>query len=487
MLRPDMPIPSDWKRTCIKILYKKGVPQLPENYRPISILPILYKLFRQVLLARIQESLDAAQSCDQAGFRSGFSCDDHLFATCMLFEKCREFRLPLWTAAVDFKKAFDTVEHNALWESLALQGVPESYNCMLQRLYASQQAYIATDRTSKEFNLTRGTKQGDPVSPMLFNAVLEHVFRPLKHTWQSQGLAVQVGTADMLTNLRFADDVLLVATSELRFGKTEILCNKFCRDNRQSETAASISIGGNIVEILPVTGDTMYLGRLLSFSDFHAKELRHRINKGWKKFAVHKKTLCDKSALLSHRLKLFAATVTPTVLHGSCTWTLTADMERELQTVQRKMLRQIVGPPRHYVADEASSDSPNVSLHESSDREGVLEDWVTWIQRVTHKAQNELGKLGIKEWVFQFREQKWNRAHSVANMPNDRWAKILLTWEPSAGTRRVGRPEVRWDDSIADLFDTSALPSRQEWLLYAVDDETWEAAGVRYRQASQSM
>ena len=42
----------------------------------------------------------------------------------MLQEKCQEYRIPLWVAAIDFKKAFDTVEHVSIWDALREQGVP---------------------------------------------------------------------------------------------------------------------------------------------------------------------------------------------------------------------------------------------------------------------------------------------------------------------------------------------------------------------------
>jgi hypothetical protein len=69
--------PEEWKRTRIKVLFKKGDPQLPSNYRPISILPILYKLFSRILHQRLRKYLDPEQCVDQAVFRAGFSCEDH--------------------------------------------------------------------------------------------------------------------------------------------------------------------------------------------------------------------------------------------------------------------------------------------------------------------------------------------------------------------------------------------------------------------------
>ena len=66
--------PSAWKEARIKVLFKKGDEKLLENYRPITILPILYKVFSRVLDARLKRLLDKQQSVDQAGFRGGFSC-----------------------------------------------------------------------------------------------------------------------------------------------------------------------------------------------------------------------------------------------------------------------------------------------------------------------------------------------------------------------------------------------------------------------------
>ena len=106
--------PQTWRHTCIKVLFKKGDPKLPSNYRPISILPMLYKLFSMVLHGRLLAYLTEQQSVGQAGFRKGYSCDDHLLTIVLLHEKMYEHNLNLWVAAVDFEKAFDSVSHASL-------------------------------------------------------------------------------------------------------------------------------------------------------------------------------------------------------------------------------------------------------------------------------------------------------------------------------------------------------------------------------------
>eukprot|EP00973_Karenia_brevis_P040351 5574495-Karenia_brevis.AAC.1 len=116
-------------------------------------------------------------------------------------------------AAVDFKKVFDSVDHDALWESLAKQKIAAPYIKLLQTLYTNQVATVKTDRQSRQFNVQRGVKQGDPLSSLFFNALLEDLFKTLKLRWTQPGHGIKLGDTPMtkLTNLRFTDNVLLIA------------------------------------------------------------------------------------------------------------------------------------------------------------------------------------------------------------------------------------------------------------------------------------
>ena len=96
---------------------------------------------------------------------------EHLLPLVLLQEKCDEWNRPLWLATLDFKKAFDTVYHDSLWKALKKQNVPREYIDLLQKLYAEQTGEVRIDRTSLRFRIRRGTKQGDPLSPVLFNPV----------------------------------------------------------------------------------------------------------------------------------------------------------------------------------------------------------------------------------------------------------------------------------------------------------------------------
>ena len=79
-------------------------------------------------------------------------------------------------------------------------------------LYDGQHANVKCDATSRDFNIGKGTKQGDPISSIIFNSVLEEVIRKAKMKWRSKKYFVQLGYSPdfIITDLRFADDILLI-------------------------------------------------------------------------------------------------------------------------------------------------------------------------------------------------------------------------------------------------------------------------------------
>ena len=126
---------------------QKGDMRDIKNYRPISLLSHMYKLFTRILQERMERVLDQNQPRQQAGFRKGYSTVDHLQTINQLIEKWNEFNRPqsadrkkkwnefnrpLCIGYIDYEKAFDSIEHNSIFKALRSIGINETYITILE-------------------------------------------------------------------------------------------------------------------------------------------------------------------------------------------------------------------------------------------------------------------------------------------------------------------------------------------------------------------
>ncbi|KAH7708744.1 endonuclease-reverse transcriptase [Aphelenchoides avenae] len=163
-------IPPQWKESTTVLLYKKGDARNLKNYRPICLLSVVYKLFTKVLTRRITDNLDREQPVEQAGFRQGYCTLDHLQTVNQIQEKAREKGLRQYLVFVDYEKAFDTVETNAVLNSLEAQGVHRRYIDLLEDVYDDSNTQITLFDKPIKIPIRRGVRQGDTIIPKLFTA-----------------------------------------------------------------------------------------------------------------------------------------------------------------------------------------------------------------------------------------------------------------------------------------------------------------------------
>ena len=199
-------IPDKWHNAIVILLHKKGDIVELENYRPISLLSHLYKLFTKIITARLEKKLDFYQPPEQAGFRAKFGTNDHLQSIKTVIEKSIEYNRPLVLAFVDFQKAFDTVEPKAVLSALQECRVDYRYTKLIYNIYKNAKVTVKLHENTKCIQIGRGVRQGDTISPKLFITVLEYAFKKLN--WENKGLNID---GRNLTNLRFADDIVLLA------------------------------------------------------------------------------------------------------------------------------------------------------------------------------------------------------------------------------------------------------------------------------------
>ena len=171
---------------------------------PICLLSNIYKLFTKMLTARLEKILDENQPREQAGFRGGYSTTDHIRVINQLKEKCREFNIPLCIAFIDYEKAFDSVQTQAILSSLQDQGIEDAYIQLMKDIYTDSSVTVYLHKESEKINIKRGVRQGDTISPKLFASTLESIFRRLN--WENKGLKID---GEYLNHLHFADDIFL--------------------------------------------------------------------------------------------------------------------------------------------------------------------------------------------------------------------------------------------------------------------------------------
>ena len=282
----------------------------------------------------------------------------------VLEQSCREWGVPLYISTIDFTKAFDSIKHSALWNSLRFYGVEPAYVRLLQRLYSQQEGTVLTDKESDVFSIKRGTKQGDPLSSLLFNTVLQYSLEDDLKRWQEKrkGIRLSDATEDCLTNLRFADGVLLFSTSLDKL--QEMLCEfKISTEavglgihpdktkilsNQDKIKATEITVDNIKIEILRKAASARYFGQKITFEDQETEEIKNRLKAAWAAFHKYRQELTSKDYRLCHRLRLLSMVVTPTMTYASSTWTLTLKHEKMIKTAQRKMRRLIVQTKRKY-------------------------------------------------------------------------------------------------------------------------------------------
>ena len=80
----------------------------------------------------------------------------------------------MWTATVDFTKAFDSITLKSIWDALKYCDIEHGYISLLKKIHRDQKASVQTDEESNILEIRKGTKQGDPRSSLLLNTVLQY-------------------------------------------------------------------------------------------------------------------------------------------------------------------------------------------------------------------------------------------------------------------------------------------------------------------------
>ena len=409
-------LPDDWKLGHLVKLPKKGDLSDRKNWRGITLLSIASKVFTIILLLRMKDKLDVKLRDEQAGFRPQKSCTDQTATLRMIVEQCVEWNCPLYLIFVDFEKAFDSLDRDAIWKLLRHYGVPEKIVRMIQSFYSGFQCKIIhKGKLSAPFEVETGVKQGCMLSPLIFILAIDWIMR--KVTQQRNGLP---WTFDgQLHDLDFADDLCLIAqTFNHAQQKTQMLQDearkhglkvnigktKSMRINNKNNTALKIND-----EELEDVEHFQYLGSIINRTGGTEQDVKARIKKAQYAYVTLFNVWRSKNIKPKTKLRIFNSNVKSILLYGSETWAITESIRKKLQTFVNRCLRRIL---RIYW--------PNVI----SNRE-------LWERTNQQPIEIEIGR------------RKWSWLGHTLRKQESNITRQALRWNP-AGRRRPGRPKETW-------------------------------------------
>lgn len=204
-------MPVKWSEGCIKVMFKKGDTADIANYRPLSMTNTIYKAVTSVILNRLSGPFNTLISEHQTGFMAGRSIFDNIKQAQALIDRADQTGSPLYLVLLDQKKAYDMVDHSFLWKALAKYGVPRNLIQAIRWIYEDSTSRIEINRfLTDPIKLERGVRQGDALSCLLFNAVIEPLALRLKDCKQLPGWTDREGRTHKVA--LYADDTAVVLT-----------------------------------------------------------------------------------------------------------------------------------------------------------------------------------------------------------------------------------------------------------------------------------
>ena len=203
-------IPKSWSATTIVPVYKKGDKSKVENYRPISLLENIRKVFERCLYNYFIDEIKPLE-IQQGGFQRAKSTLDQV-ACLHEFIKCYKKnykKFPL-VCYLDIKAAYDSVDRSILYDDCIKKGINIVFVETLRQLFDFNVAKIRiNNRNSRTFPLLSGVQQGSILSPLLYTIFIEKIIVALRN-----GPGLRIDKRLNANCLLYADDIALIARNE---------------------------------------------------------------------------------------------------------------------------------------------------------------------------------------------------------------------------------------------------------------------------------
>ena len=443
-------------------MYKKGTPTDCNNYRPISLVSVLYKVYAKILLNRLKEAgAETRVWSRQFGFKSGCSTEDALYIVRRRIEQAwasrggRTFLL-----ALDWRKAFDSISPARLMHALKRFGLNESMLNAVAEIYTDRSFHVRDEgNISSERPQLAGISQGCPLSPFLFGMLMTVLLRDARGKL-SESAQAAFATGD-LEDVLFADDTLLISTSGQHI-------EEYMAAVTECGSHYGLQIHWDKVYYVPVctqqqvrnpSGEPIlpqesmvYLGSTIHSSGKFGCEVGRKIGKATAAFRSLQTVWKHASISQKRKLQLFESLVQSQLRYAvASAWLLKADLRR-LDGFQAGCLRKILKIPSSFYS------------------------------RISNQKVRE--KAGMQQFSTSIRKIQLHLLGQVITNPKKNALKETTfrggVADPitAAYVRRVGRPRQNWAEELIAIMKQSA-GSNDCWQRALRSPKVWHDIAAR--------
>ena len=325
-------VPEKWCIGTIVPIFKSGDKGEVNNYRGITLLSIVCKLFTKIMNSRLNDWAENEYILteSQFGFRSQRGTTDCLFILHGLIEKLLSNGKKLYAAFIDYEKAFDYLKRGAIWAKLIKSGVSSKCIRIFQSLYEKMKLEVRHGLQSDIFTSSTGILQGECTSPIFFSFFVND----LEGSLNADTIGIDVYDI-LLKLLMYADDMVIFSDSEIglqdALDQLDFYCSKWGIKVNVRKTKIVVFKKGPFVnnsgvwtyknEVLEVVPFFKYLGLNFSANGSFAHHFKESVKSAKKALYFLKNNLNKNPEIIPKmQLELFDSTVKPILFYGSEVW-----------------------------------------------------------------------------------------------------------------------------------------------------------------------
>ncbi len=320
--------PKCWSQGYMTSIYKAGTHSDPNNFRGLTICNSIGKIFTTIMNIRLDKIITENQlrAKEQNGFVKQARTSDHMFILKCLIDSKFSDKKKLYVAFVDFSKAFDTVWHKGLMYKLLSNGITGKFFTIVQDMYKEVKCCVKTcEGLTPTFNVSQGVKQGEVLSPALFNLYINDIPDIFDNACDPVKLSNTT-----LNCLMYADDLVILSNSKDGLQNSLNNLQNYCNDWRLRinvnktkvmvfnklgrKTTESFSLDGNPLEVVT---KYKYLGIYFSSNGSFTYAKDNLKSRAMKACYSLKQTLFMGNYKPKIALSLFDKLIKPIYMYGS--------------------------------------------------------------------------------------------------------------------------------------------------------------------------